>query len=423
AMAWWSGRAPGTAPIGRRDARLLSGLGFIGYYLSSLLDFLGLQYVTASLERLMLFLYPTIVVVLSAIFLAQPITRRTVAALALSYGGIAIAVAHDIRFTGDAHAIALGATLVFSSAVGYAIYLVAAGGIIARPRLVALHLLGDARVDAVRLASVRADAAVVGARPAAFGASADARDGRVLHRAADVDDRRIDPPHRRQHRVAGRLARSDFHDRLRRRAARRTRQPLAVGRRRARPERCHSRLAQRPETAGRSNTERGPPKRSLIPNTVSKRRQKEKSMAPDTIERAMLELSDPSLLRQQCYVDGAWIDADDRGSMPVVDPATGGLVGTAPMFGAAETRRAIAAAERAFPAWRAKTAKERGAVLRRWNDLMLANVDDLARILTTEQGKPITESKGEITIGAAYVEWFAEEAKRVYGDVLPTIGN
>ena len=146
-------------------------------------------------------------------------------------------------------------------------------------------------------------------------------------------------------------------------------------------------------------------------------------MAPDTIERATLELSDPSLLRQQCYVDGAWIDADDRGSMPVVDPATGELVGTAPMFGAAETRRAIAAAERAFSAWRAKTAKERAAILRRWNDLMLANVDDLARILTAEQGKPINEAKGEITIGAAYVEWFAEEAKRVYGDVIPTIGN
>jgi succinate-semialdehyde dehydrogenase/glutarate-semialdehyde dehydrogenase len=146
-------------------------------------------------------------------------------------------------------------------------------------------------------------------------------------------------------------------------------------------------------------------------------------MAPDTIERATLELSDASLLREQCYVDGAWIDADDRGSMPVVDPATGELVGTAPMFGAAETKRAIAAAERAFPAWRAKAAKERSAILRRWNDLMLANVDDLARILTAEQGKPLTESKGEITIGAAYVEWFAEEAKRVYGDVIPTIGN
>ena len=146
-------------------------------------------------------------------------------------------------------------------------------------------------------------------------------------------------------------------------------------------------------------------------------------MAPDTIERSSLELSDPSLLRQQCYVDGQWVDADDRGSMPVVDPATGELVGTAPMFGAAETKRAIAAAARAFPAWRAKTAKERGAILRKWNDLMLANRDDLARILTAEQGKPLNEAKGEITIGAAYIEWFAEEAKRVYGDVIPTIGN
>ena len=158
AMAWWSGRAPGTAPIGRRDARLLSGLGFIGYYLSSLLDFLGLQYVTASLERLMLFLYPTIVVVLSAIFLAQPITRRTVAALALSYGGIAIAVAHDIRLTGDPHAIALGAALVFSSAVGYAIYLVAAGGIIARlgsSRFIAWAMLASTLFVSLQFALTR----------------------------------------------------------------------------------------------------------------------------------------------------------------------------------------------------------------------------------------------------------------------------
>jgi drug/metabolite transporter (DMT)-like permease len=131
-MAWWSGRAPGAAPIARSDVWRLAGLGFIGYYLSSLLDFLGLQYITASLERLVLFLYPTIVVVLSAIFLAQPIRRRAVAALALSYGGIALAVFHDIRITGDPHAIALGSALVFGGAVGYAIYLVGAGGIIAR---------------------------------------------------------------------------------------------------------------------------------------------------------------------------------------------------------------------------------------------------------------------------------------------------
>ncbi len=146
-------------------------------------------------------------------------------------------------------------------------------------------------------------------------------------------------------------------------------------------------------------------------------------MAPDTIERSPIALKDPSLLRQQCYVDGQWIDADDGGSMPVVDPATGLPVGTAPVMHAAETRRAIDAANRALPAWRGKTARDRSAILRKWQDLMLANVDDLALILTTEQGKPLSESKGEVTIGAAYVEWFAEEAKRVYGDVIPTIAN
>jgi succinate-semialdehyde dehydrogenase/glutarate-semialdehyde dehydrogenase len=146
-------------------------------------------------------------------------------------------------------------------------------------------------------------------------------------------------------------------------------------------------------------------------------------MAPDTVERANLDLADPSLLRQQCHADGAWLAADGGAAMPVVDPATGELIGTAPMFGAAETKRAIDAAHRAFPAWRAKTAKERSTVLRKWNELMLANADDLARILTAEQGKPLAEAKGEIVIGAAYVEWFAEEAKRVYGDVIPTMAN
>ena len=132
AIAWWSGRAPGAAPIARRDWRLLLALGFIGYYLSSLLDFIGLQYVTASLERLVLFLYPTIVVMLSALFLRQPVTKRAAVALALSYAGIALAVWHDMRITGDAATTALGGSLVFGGALGYAIYLVAAGGIIAR---------------------------------------------------------------------------------------------------------------------------------------------------------------------------------------------------------------------------------------------------------------------------------------------------
>jgi len=146
-------------------------------------------------------------------------------------------------------------------------------------------------------------------------------------------------------------------------------------------------------------------------------------MPPDSLERSSIALKDSKLLRQQCYVDGHWIDADGGATMNVVNPATGRPIGTAPMFGAAETRRAIEAAERAWPAWRGKTAKERSAILRKWHELMLANVDDLALILTTEQGKPIAESRGEVTIGAAYVEWFAEEAKRVYGDVIPTIGN
>ena len=146
-------------------------------------------------------------------------------------------------------------------------------------------------------------------------------------------------------------------------------------------------------------------------------------MAPDTIERKLPALKDSALLRQQCHVDGRWRDADDGRTMEVVDPATGRAIGVAPVFGAAETRRAIDAAARAVPAWAAKTAKERSSVLRRWFELMVANIDDLALILTSEQGKPLAEAKGEVAIGAAYVEWFAEEARRVYGDVIPTMGN
>jgi succinate-semialdehyde dehydrogenase/glutarate-semialdehyde dehydrogenase len=147
-------------------------------------------------------------------------------------------------------------------------------------------------------------------------------------------------------------------------------------------------------------------------------------MPPDTLERrAPIALKEPALLRQQCYVDGRWIDADARSTFDVVNPATGIRIGTAPMMGAGETRRAIDAANKAWPAWRAKTAKERSAIVRKWAELQLAHADDLALILTTEQGKPLAESKGEVAIGAAYTEWFAEEAKRVYGDVIPTVGN
>jgi succinate-semialdehyde dehydrogenase/glutarate-semialdehyde dehydrogenase len=146
-------------------------------------------------------------------------------------------------------------------------------------------------------------------------------------------------------------------------------------------------------------------------------------MPPDTIERAAPALKDPSLFRTQCYVDGQWIGADDGGTHEVVNPATGVTVGTVPVCGATETRRAIEAAERAFPAWRDMLAKDRCAIVRKWHDLILQHADDLALILTTEQGKPLAEAKAEIAIGAAYVEWFAEEGKRVYGDVIPTIGS
>ncbi|WP_454773058.1 NADP-dependent succinate-semialdehyde dehydrogenase [Janthinobacterium tructae] len=132
----------------------------------------------------------------------------------------------------------------------------------------------------------------------------------------------------------------------------------------------------------------------------------------------MLQLKDPTLLRHQAYVNGAWADADGGQTINVSNPATGEHIGTVPLMGAAETRRAIEAANAAWPAWRKKTAKERAAVLRRWHDLILENADDLALIMTTEQGKPLPEAKGEVLFGASFIEWFAEEGKRVAGDTL-----
>jgi succinate-semialdehyde dehydrogenase/glutarate-semialdehyde dehydrogenase len=133
-----------------------------------------------------------------------------------------------------------------------------------------------------------------------------------------------------------------------------------------------------------------------------------------------VDLKDPNLFRQQCYIDGCWVDADDKATLAVHNPATGQLVGTVPKMGAAETRRAIEAANAAWPAWCAKTAKERSIILRKWFELMMANQEDLARLMTIEQGKPITESRGEIAYGASFIEWFAEEGKRIYGDTIPT---
>lgn len=132
-----------------------------------------------------------------------------------------------------------------------------------------------------------------------------------------------------------------------------------------------------------------------------------------------MQLKDASLFRQQACIGGQWLDADNGKTIEVTNPATGKVIGTVPKMGAAETKRAIDAANKALPAWRAKTAKERSAIIRRWYELLLEHQDDLALILTSEQGKPLTEAKGEIVYGASYLDWFAEEAKRVYGDVIP----
>jgi succinate-semialdehyde dehydrogenase/glutarate-semialdehyde dehydrogenase len=133
----------------------------------------------------------------------------------------------------------------------------------------------------------------------------------------------------------------------------------------------------------------------------------------------MLNLKDSTLLRQQVLLAGEWIDADTRETIPVLNPATGEQIGTVPMCGTEETQRAIAAAEAAQREWAGRPAKERTAILRKLNDLMLANQDDLALIMTAEQGKPLTESKGEIAYAASFIDWFADEARRVYGDTIP----
>jgi len=132
-----------------------------------------------------------------------------------------------------------------------------------------------------------------------------------------------------------------------------------------------------------------------------------------------MKLTDGSLLRMQAYIGGKWENANGGATHEVVNPATHEKIGTVPDMGAAETRRAIEAAHAAFPAWAARTAKERAIILRRWYELMMANQEDLAILMTAEQGKPLAESKGEIAYAASFIEWFAEEAKRVYGDVIP----
>lgn len=132
-----------------------------------------------------------------------------------------------------------------------------------------------------------------------------------------------------------------------------------------------------------------------------------------------LNLKDPDLFRMQGFLGGKWVDADSGKTHDVTNPATGEVIGTIPDMGAAETRRAIEAARAAMPGWARKTAKERAGILRKWHDLMLENADDLARLMTIEMGKPLTEAKGEVTYAASFIEWFAEEGKRIYGDTIP----
>ena len=132
-----------------------------------------------------------------------------------------------------------------------------------------------------------------------------------------------------------------------------------------------------------------------------------------------MKLRDPDLLRTRAFIGGAWVDAAAGGTHPVLNPATHEVIGTVPVMGAGETRRAIQAASDAFPAWAARTAKERALILRRWYELLMANQEDLATLMTAEQGKPLAEAKGEIAYAASFIEWFAEEGKRLYGDIIP----
>ena len=134
-----------------------------------------------------------------------------------------------------------------------------------------------------------------------------------------------------------------------------------------------------------------------------------------------MQLQDNTLFKTQCYIDGAWLNADNGATVEVTNPANGEVIGTVPQMGKAEADRAVAAAQAALPAWKAKSAKERSQILRKWFDLMMAHQEDLGKILTLEQGKPLAEAKGEIAYGASYIEWYAEEGKRIYGDTIPTV--
>lgn len=132
-----------------------------------------------------------------------------------------------------------------------------------------------------------------------------------------------------------------------------------------------------------------------------------------------MSLAGSQLFKQQAFINGQWVNAHSNNTYPVHNPATGEVLGSVPAMGATETEQAIQAAEAALPAWRALTAKERANKLRTWFNLMMQNQDELGRLMTLEQGKPLAEAKGEIAYAASFIEWFAEEAKRVYGETIP----
>ncbi len=134
----------------------------------------------------------------------------------------------------------------------------------------------------------------------------------------------------------------------------------------------------------------------------------------------MTKFSNDDLFKSQAYIDGQWVGADSKKTYDVTNPADGSVVGKVPVMGKEETQKAIDAAEKAFPAWAAKTAKERGVILKKWGDLVVEHADGLAALMTIEQGKPLAEAKGEILYGASFFEWFAEEGKRAYGDIIPS---
>jgi succinate-semialdehyde dehydrogenase/glutarate-semialdehyde dehydrogenase len=176
--------------------------------------------------------------------------------------------------------------------------------------------------------------------------------------------------------------------------------------------------ASRPAQKTRAKTKA--PAKQVIKKRVAKSTRAVKAKTKTNVKPRMpLKLTNKKLLRQQCFIDGKWVGADDGSTINVSNPANDFVLGTIPKMGAAETRVAIKAADKAGPAWRALTGKERAVVLKRWFDLMMANQEDLAIIMTAEQGKPLAESRGEVAYGASFVEWFAEEGKRIYGDTIP----